>query len=124
MKMVTAIIRPGCLEAAQRSLGEFGTRGVIFGYVGGCGSQAGSPLIYRGVTVKDRQPCNIKLEVVVDDPLVDEVVQAIQTCTNTGQDADCVIYVQPLERMIRIGPREARTLLANGKLTQARPQWN
>jgi nitrogen regulatory protein P-II 1 len=109
MKLVTAIIRPACLEAVERALAEYSIRETLISYVGDSGSQAGSHLIYRGAMMKDRQASSIKLEVAVDDPFVDPAVEAIQACADRHQDIRCVIYVQPLERMVCRGEGAAAT---------------
>ncbi|AOM02618.1 P-II family nitrogen regulator [Cobetia marina] len=102
MKLVTAIIKPFKLDDVRESLSEIGVQGITVTEVKGFGRQKGHTELYRGAEyVVDFLP-KVKLEVAVDDAMIDSVIEAITNVANTGKIGDGKIFVSPLEQVIRI----------------------
>jgi nitrogen regulatory protein P-II 1 len=102
MQKITAIVRPFKLHALKTALVNLGVVGMMVTDVQGYGRQKGQKTAYRGkkYTVEFRQ--KVKLEVVVDDDQVDEVVQRISQVGRTGEVGDGKIDVRPVINIIRI----------------------
>ncbi|MGB9578469.1 MAG: P-II family nitrogen regulator [Halothiobacillaceae bacterium] len=102
MKLIAAIIKPFKLDEVRESLAEVGVQGLTVTEVKGFGRQKGHTELYRGAEyVVDFLP-KIKLDMVVDDPLVDTVIEAITRAAKTGKIGDGKIFVSPIEQAIRI----------------------
>lgn len=102
MKKIEAIIKPFKLDEVKEALQEVGIQGLTVTEVKGFGRQKGHTELYRGAEyVVDFLP-KIKLEVVVNDPEVQKVVEAIQKAAKTGRIGDGKIFVSTLEEVIRI----------------------
>lgn len=102
MKLITAVIKPFKLDDVRESLSEIGIQGVTVTEVKGFGRQKGHTELYRGAEyVVDFLP-KIKMEIAVDDDMVDQVIEAISKTANTGKIGDGKIFVTPLEQVIRI----------------------
>ena len=102
MKKVEAIIRPFKLDAVQMALGNAGIVGMTVTEVRGFGRQKGQVERYRGseYTVEFLQ--KLKLEIVVDEPQVETVVNAVQEAARTGEIGDGKIFVSPVDSVVRI----------------------
>ena len=102
MKFVTAIIKPFKLDEVREALSAIGVQGVTVTEVKGFGRQKGHTELYRGAEyVVDFLP-KVKVEVAIDDNLVDQVIEAIEKSANTGKIGDGKIFVFDLEQVIRI----------------------
>ncbi|HSH47688.1 MAG TPA: P-II family nitrogen regulator [Halomonas sp.] len=102
MKLVTAIIKPFKLDDVRESLSDIGVQGITVTEVKGFGRQKGHTELYRGAEyVVDFLP-KVKLEVAVDDDLLEQVIDAITKVANTGKIGDGKIFVTALEQVIRI----------------------
>ena len=102
MKLVTAIIKPFKLDDVREALSQIGIQGITVTEVKGFGRQKGHTELYRGAEyVVDFLP-KVKLEVAVDDDMVEQVIDAITQVANTGKIGDGKIFVMPLEQVIRI----------------------
>ncbi len=102
MKLVVAIIKPFKLDDVRESLSEIGVQGVTVTEVKGFGRQKGHTELYRGAEyVVDFLP-KVKLEVAVDDGLLDRVMESIAKSANTGKIGDGKIFVFNLEQAMRI----------------------
>ena len=102
MKLVTAIIKPFKLDDVREALSEISVQGMTVTEVKGFGRQKGHTELYRGAEyVVDFLP-KVKLEVAVDDAMIDSVIEAITNVANTGKIGDGKIFVSPLEQVIRI----------------------
>ena len=98
MKLITAIIKPFKLDDVRESLSDIGVQGITVTEVKGFGRQKGHTELYRGAEyVVDFLP-KVKLEVAVDDDMIDAITQV----ANTGKIGDGKIFVMPLEQVIRI----------------------
>lgn len=102
MKKVEAIIKPFKLDEVKDKLNEIGIKGITVTEVKGFGRQKGHTELYRGAEyVVDFLP-KIKLEIVVPDSQLDEVVEAIMKTAQTGRIGDGKIFVLDLIDTIRI----------------------
>ena len=107
MKIITAIIKPFKLDDVRQALGEIGVQGLTVSEVKGFGRQTGHTELYRGAEyVVDFLP-KVKLEIAIDDDLVDQAVEAITGSANTGKIGDGKIFITPLEQVIRIRTGES-----------------
>jgi nitrogen regulatory protein P-II 1 len=102
MKKIEAIIKPFKLDEVKDALHEVGVSGMTVSEVKGFGRQKGHTEVYRGAEyVIDFLP-KIKVEVVLDDALVERAVHAIQDAARTDKIGDGKIFVVPIEQAIRI----------------------
>ena len=102
MKLITAIIKPFRLDDVRNALNEEGVHGMTVTEVKGFGRQRGHTELYRGAEyVVDFLPKS-KIEVAVDDGLVDRVVEAITSAAKTGKVGDGKIFVTNIEEALRI----------------------
>jgi nitrogen regulatory protein P-II 2 len=102
MKMVMAIIKPFKLDDVREALSEIGVQGITVTEVKGFGRQKGHTELYRGAEyVVDFLP-KVKIEAVVDDGLVDQVIEGISKAANSGKIGDCKIFVSDIEQAVRI----------------------
>ena len=102
MKKIEAIIKPFKLDDLKNELHELGVHGMTVVEVRGFGRQKGHTEIYRGAEyVVDFIP-KIKVETVVSDEMVDQVVETIMNTVRTGKIGDGKIFVLPVEKVRRI----------------------
>ena len=102
MKLITAIIKPFKLDDVRESLSEIGVQGMTVTEVKGFGRQKGHTELYRGAEyVVDFLP-KVKVEVAIDDGLLDQCLEAIGKAANTGKVGDGKIFVTTLEEAVRI----------------------
>lgn len=102
MKLVTAVIKPFKLDDVRTILADVGVQGMTVTEVKGFGRQKGHTELYRGAEyVVDFLP-KVKLELVVDDSVVEQSVEAISKAAHTGKIGDGKIFVTPVEDIIRI----------------------
>lgn len=112
MKKVEAIIKPFKLDDVKDRLGEIGVQGITVLEVKGFGRQKGHTELYRGAEyVVDFLP-KIKIEVVVSDDMVEDVIEAVVGAAHTGRIGDGKVFVVPVEEAVRIrtGERGDRAL--------------
>ncbi|HEY9134382.1 MAG TPA: P-II family nitrogen regulator [Pseudomonadales bacterium] len=102
MKMVTAIIKPFKLDDVRAALSELGVAGMTISEVKGFGRQKGHTELYRGAEyVIDFVP-KLKLELVVSEDRVDQVVEAIIENTRSGKVGDGKIFITSVDQVVRI----------------------
>ncbi len=102
MKMITAIIKPFKLDDVRDAIAEIGIQGMTVTEVRGFGRQKGHTELYRGAEyVVDFLP-KLKLEIAVPDEQVDAAVEAIADAAASGRIGDGKIFVQPLDKAVRI----------------------
>lgn len=102
MKFVTAIIKPFQIDAVRDALTGLGVSGLTVSEVRGYGRQKGHTEIYRGAEYAASLVPKLKLELACPDGLLDRVVEAIQATAHTGTVGDGKIFVQTIERAVRI----------------------
>ena len=102
MKQIVAVIKPFKLDDVREGLAEVGVQGMTVSEVKGFGRQKGHTELYRGAEyVVDFLP-KVRMEVVVADELVEQVIDAIGKAARTGKIGDGKIFVMPVEQAIRI----------------------
>jgi nitrogen regulatory protein P-II 1 len=102
MKKVEAIIKPFKLDEVKEALSTIGVQGITVSEVKGFGRQKGHTELYRGAEyVVDFLP-KVKLDIIVSDEQVSQVVDAIQRAAKTGRIGDGKIFVLPIEDVVRI----------------------
>jgi len=102
MKKIEAIIKPFKLDEVKESLNDIGIHGMTVSEVKGFGRQKGHTELYRGAEyVVDFLP-KIKLEIIVPDDLVPQVVETVEKSARTGRIGDGKIFVTNVEEVVRI----------------------
>jgi nitrogen regulatory protein P-II 1 len=102
MKKIEAIIKPFKLDEVKDKLNDLGIQGITVTEVKGFGRQKGHTELYRGAEyVVDFLP-KIKMEIVITDSLVEDVINAIVKAAQTGRIGDGKIFVTTIEEAIRI----------------------
>ena len=102
MKMITAVIKPFKVDDVRDALARVGIQGMTVSEVKGFGRQKGHTELYRGAEyVVDFLP-KVKIEVAVDDGVLDTAVEAISKAAHTGKIGDGKIFVSDLQEAIRI----------------------
>ena len=102
MKLVAAIIKPFKLDDVREALSGIGVQGVTVTEVKGFGRQKGHTELYRGAEyVVDFLP-KVKIEIAIDDSLLERVIDTITKTANTGKIGDGKIFVFNLEQAVRI----------------------
>lgn len=102
MKLLTAIIKPFKLDDVREALSGAGVQGLTVTEVKGFGRQKGHTELYRGAEyVVDFLP-KVKIDIALDDDMVDAAIEAITKAANTGKIGDGKIFVQDLGQVIRI----------------------
>lgn len=102
MKFITAIIKPFKLDDVREALSDIGVQGITVTEVKGFGRQKGHTELYRGAEyVVDFLP-KIKIEIAVNDDLLDQTIETITNTANSGKIGDGKIFVSELTDVIRI----------------------
>jgi nitrogen regulatory protein P-II 1 len=102
MKKIEAIIKPFKLDEVKDALNQIGLKGITVLEAKGFGRQKGHTELYRGAEyVVDFLP-KVKLELIVEDEMVEKAVEAIRTSAQTGRIGDGKIFVSSIEDAIRI----------------------
>ncbi|MFH0734598.1 MAG: P-II family nitrogen regulator [bacterium] len=109
MKKIEAIIRPFKVDEVKEALLEEGVRGLTLSEVRGYGRQKGHKEVYRGSEYQIEFVPKIKIEVIVDDAIVEKVVEAILKTAKTGQVGDGKIFIYDIVDVIRIRTEESGT---------------
>lgn len=107
MKMVECIIKPFKLDDVKSAISDLGLSGMTVSEVRGFGRQKGHTELYRGAEYQIDFIPKLKLEMVLPDDQVDEVVEVIQREAATGRIGDGKIFVKPIEQSIRIRTGES-----------------
>lgn len=102
MKKIEAIIKPFKLEDVKAALSEIGIQGMTVVEVRGFGRQRGHTEIYRGSEYTVDFVPKVKIELVIDDSRVDQVIQTLLKTANTGKIGDGKVFVLPVEEAVRI----------------------
>ena len=102
MKLITAVIKPFKLDDVRTALSEVGVQGMTVTEVKGFGRQKGHTELYRGAEyVVDFLP-KVKIEIVIDESMVEQSVEAISKSAHTGKIGDGKIFVTTVDDIIRI----------------------
>ncbi len=102
MKKIEAIVKPFKLDEVKEALQEVGLQGITVTEAKGFGRQKGHTELYRGAEyVVDFLP-KVRIEIVLDDKMVDQAVEAIMTAARTGRIGDGKIFISTVDEAIRI----------------------
>ena len=102
MKKIEAIIKPFKLDDVKDALNKIGINGMTINEVKGFGRQRGHKEIYRGAEYQVDFVPKVRIDVVVDSSLADQVVEAISKSANTGKIGDGKIFVFTVDEAVRI----------------------
>ena len=102
MKLITAIIKPFKLDDVKDALAAVGITGMTVSEVQGFGRQGGHSETYRGTEYKVLFTPKSKIEVVVNDDIVDAAISAIETGARTDKIGDGKVWVTPVESVVRV----------------------
>jgi len=107
MKKIEAVVKPFKLDEVREALSEIGVTGLTVTEVKGFGRQKGHTELYRGAEyVVDFLP-KVKVEVILQDSLVDRAIEAIVKAARTGKIGDGKIFVTEVEQVVRIRTGES-----------------
>ena len=102
MKLITAIIKPFKVDDVRQAIADLGVQGVTISEVQGFGRQRGHTEIYRGAEYRVDFLPKTKVEIAVDDTIVEQVIEAITNVARTGKIGDGKIFVTQLNQAVRI----------------------
>jgi len=107
MKLIIAVIKPFKLEEVREALTAIGVQGLMVSEVKGYGRQSGHTEIYRGAEYVVNFVPKIKLELVVPDGSVAQVVDTLATTAKTGKIGDGKVFVLDVEQALRVRTGES-----------------
>jgi nitrogen regulatory protein P-II 1 len=112
MKLVTAVIKPHKWDEVREALETFGVAGMTVTEVSGYGRQKGHTEVYRGAEYDVALVPKIRIEIVIEDADVEDVVGIIVKTAQTGRIGDGKVWVQPVESVVRVrtGDRDEAAL--------------
>jgi nitrogen regulatory protein P-II 1 len=102
MKLVTAVVKPHKWDEVRAALELFGVAGMTVSEVSGSGRQKGHTEVYRGAEYDVTLVPKVRLEVVVEDADVEDVVRTIVSAARTGRIGDGKVWVTPVETIVRV----------------------
>jgi nitrogen regulatory protein P-II 2 len=102
MKIVNAIIKPFKLDDVREAISEIGVDGITVSEVKGFGRQKGHTELYRGAEYQVDFLPKVKLEIAVNDDIVERLVETITKAAYTGKIGDGKIFVYELAQVVRI----------------------
>lgn len=102
MKLVTAVVKPFKLDDVKTALESFGVTGLTVSEVSGYGRQKGHTEVYRGAEYTVAFNPKVKIEVVVDDGDVADLVEVVTKAAQTGSIGDGKVWVTPVETVVRV----------------------
>merc|ERR1712100_764322 len=102
MKKIEAIIKPFKLDEVKDELNKIGVLGLTVSEVKGYGRQKGHTELYRGAEYAINFLPKIKVELIVTDDLVDDVIDVIKKKAHTGRIGDDKIFISSIEEVVRI----------------------
>lgn len=102
VKLIIATIKPFKLEEVREALTDIGVRGLMVTEIKGFGAQSGHTEIYRGAEYTVNFVPKVKLELVVADSMVEQVVETVSTTARTGKIGDGKIFVLDVAQAVRV----------------------
>jgi nitrogen regulatory protein P-II 1 len=109
MKLVTAVIKPFKLDDVKTALEAFGVHGMTVSEAAGYGRQRGHTEVYRGAEYTVDLVPKVRVEVVVPDEDVDDVVEVLVKAAQTGRIGDGKVWTMPVESIARVRTGERGT---------------
>jgi len=102
MKKIEAIIKPFKLDEVKHALTKMGVQGMTVTEVKGFGRQKGHTEVYRGAEYKIDFLPKVKIELIITEEIVSQVIETIERAAKTGKIGDGKIFISPVEEVIRI----------------------
>jgi nitrogen regulatory protein P-II 1 len=102
MKLITAIVKPFKLDDVKKALESFGVHGLTVTEASGYGRQKGHTEVYRGAEYAVDLVPKVKVEVLIDDDDVEDVIDVIVKAAQTGRIGDGKVWVVPVETVVRV----------------------
>jgi nitrogen regulatory protein P-II 1 len=112
MMLVTAIVKPFALDDVRAGLARLDVAGMTVSEVSGYGRQRGHTEVYRGADYQVDFVPKVRLELVVDDDMVEKVIDTVTQAARTGKIGDGKVWVVPVDTVVRVrtGERGADAL--------------
>ena len=112
MKLVTAVIKPFKLDDVRAAVEKFGVHGMTVSEASGYGRQRGHTEVYRGAEYTVDLVPKVRIEILVDDPDVSDVLEVVVKAAQTGKIGDGKAWVIPVETAVRVrtGERDSDAL--------------
>lgn len=107
MKRVEVITRPYKLDEIKEALTAMGIQGMTVSEVKGFGRQRGHKEVYRGAEYQVDFVSKVKIDIVIDDALLDQTLEVIQQAAKTGKIGDGKIFISTIDNAIRIRTGES-----------------
>ncbi|MDQ1585252.1 MAG: nitrogen regulatory protein 1 [Actinomycetota bacterium] len=102
MKLVTAVIKPFKLDDVKNALESFGVNGITVSEASGYGRQRGHTEVYRGAEYTVDLVPKVRIEVLVDDADVDDVIEVVVKSSQTGKIGDGKVWSVPVDTVVRV----------------------
>ncbi|MGQ0466635.1 MAG: P-II family nitrogen regulator [Sporichthyaceae bacterium] len=112
MKLLIAVIKPFKLDDVRTALEKFGVHGMTVSEASGYGRQRGHTEVYRGAEYTVDLVPKVRLEVLVDDPDISDVLEVVIKAAQTGKIGDGKVWVVPVDTVVRVrtGERDTEAL--------------
>lgn len=102
MRLITAIVKPFKVDDVKTALESFGLQGMTVSEVQGYGRQRGHTEVYRGAEYRVDFVPKVRIEVLVDDADVADVVDVVVKSAQTGKIGDGKVWVTPVDEVVRV----------------------
>lgn len=102
MKLVTAIVKPFKLDDVKNALESLGVHGMTVSEASGFGRQRGHTEVYRGAEYTVDLVPKVRIEVLIEDSMIDDVLNAIVEGAKTGKIGDGKVWAVPVDEVIRV----------------------
>ncbi len=102
MKKIEAIIKPFKLDEVKNALTKIGVQGMTVTEVKGFGRQRGHTEVYRGAEYRIDFLPKVKIEIIITDEIITQVIETIERAAKTGKIGDGKIFISPVDEVIRI----------------------
>ncbi|MBE4737712.1 MULTISPECIES: P-II family nitrogen regulator [Streptomyces] len=102
MRLITAIVKPYRLDAVKTALQEMGVHGLTVSEASGYGRQRGHTEVYRGAEYQVDLVPKVRIEIVVEDAVSDDVIDTIVKAAQTGKIGDGKVWALPVETVVRV----------------------
>ena len=102
MKLITAVIKPHKLDEVKAALEAFGVQGMTVSEASGYGRQRGHTEVYRGAEYTVDLVPKVRVEIIVDDPDVSDVVDVVVKSAQTGRIGDGKVWTTPIDDVVRV----------------------
>ncbi|MFF7092757.1 P-II family nitrogen regulator [Streptomyces rubradiris] len=102
MKLITAVVKPYRLDEVKAALRELGVHGLTVTEASGYGRQRGHTEVYRGAEYRVDLVPKARIEVVVEDAVADDVIDAVVRAARTGKIGDGKVWAVPVETVVRV----------------------